>query len=403
MLYFSELKGKKVVTEDRIYVGKLVDLIFLVTENPLITKIVLNSPKKEKLIVPVGYLIKFNGEIILSKNYRTLDLTENELYVDINVVDKQIIDIKGSKIVRVNDIAIQEKPSLYIAGVDIGILGILRWLKLERLMVNLLKMFGQSLSPNFLSWADIQPLELAHGRVMLKKEEDKLEKIRPEDLADYLEKTNIKNVTKILNILDEDFAAEVIGNLNVNYQTTLFRYFSPQKATKLISLIDPDEAVDILFTINRKKREQIISLLDEEKRKKIEYLLDLSKTPIGGLITSEYIEVDSELTVKKVIDLIKTETTDFSFLDYIYVINKNKQLIGVFNLHEMILQKLDTQVYKFMRPDVVVVHLTTPEEIAIKKLLKYRLNALPIIDRDKKMVGVIALDDIAEHILEKYK
>lgn len=401
MIYFSELKNKSIVTEDGIKIGKLRDFIFLATDKPTVTKLVVEQPSRETFIIPIQHLVKIRSRaVVIQKKYQTSQLSENELYVEKNLLDKQIIDIKGSKIVRVNDIAIQDKPTFYVAGVDIGILGILRWFRLEQQIQKMFSRIGVKISPNFLSWVDIQPLELARGRVQLKTELEKLEKIRAEDLADYLEQTNVKNITKILNVLDEEFAAEVIGNLNINYQTALFRHFSDNKTSKVLSLIDPDDAVDILLTFSPKKRETIVKLFSEEKRNEIEYLLSLSKTPIGEIITSEYLAVPPDDTVRQIVDKIRKETSDFSFMNYVYVVNKTQQLIGVINLHELLMQQQDTQAYKFMVQDVVVVHLTTPEDIAIKKMLKYDLQALPVIDKDKKLLGIITVDDISEFMLE---
>lgn len=401
MIYFSELKNSTVHTEDGVYVGKIKDLIFLATDKPTVTKVVLKTSMNNHLVVPVEYITKWESTPIVNKKYQSSSLEENELYVEKNLLDKQIIDIKGNKVVRVNDIAIQNKPVLYVAGVDIGVLGILRWLSLEEPIRKGLRVLGLRISPNFLSWADIQPLELSRGKVILKTEQDKLEKIRAEDLADYLEKINVKNITKILNILDEEFAAEVIGNLNINYQNALFNQFTDKKAAKVISLIDPDESVDILLTFSHKKQEQIIANLEPAKKKELLYLLSLSKTPIGEIITSEFITVHPQDTVKHILEIIRKTTGDFSMFLYVYVVNNQNQLIGVINLHELIMKTPETQAYKFMVQDVVVIHLTTPEEIAIKKMLKYQLQALPVIDKEKHILGIVTLDDISEFILER--
>ncbi len=403
MIYFSEIKGRKIITEDQIEAGVLEDIIFKASEKPLLTKLVIRGLSKNKLVVPLHYLIKINNVLTIKKNYTTVGLDENELYLMKNLLDKQIIDLKGSKIVRVNDIAIQDKGELCVVGVDVGVLGILRWLKMEKLINKFFEYFKIKPTSNFLSWADVQPLELARGSVKLKIREEKLKKVRPEDLADYLEKTNIDNVRKILKILDEKQAVEVLGNLNLNYQLALFRHYRPEKAAHLLSFIDPDEAVDVLLALPRKKRETIIENLPENEKKEINHLLRFSTTPMGNLMTSEYLTVPSDALVKEAIDKIKKETTDFSFLYAIYVLNKNDQLVGVFNPHELLLQELDTPVYKFMIQNVIIVHLTTPVEIAAKKILKYRLNALPVIDENKKLLGIITFDDLTDLLLEKMK
>lgn len=118
-------------------------------------------------------------------------------------------------------------------------------------------------------------------------------------------------------------------------------------------------------------------------------------------MTTEYLVVNTQMTVREVIEKIKKETTDFSFLNYVYVVNNNFELVGVFNLHELLLENLDTPVYKFMVQNLIVVHLSTPEEIVFKKMLKYKIYALPVIDEKRRILGIITLDDISEDLLKK--
>lgn len=403
MIYFSELKGKKILSEDKIPVGVLEDLIFLSSESPNVTKLVVRSNLENKLVIPIEYLVKINQEIIIEKKYQVSELQANELFILKNLLDKQIIDLVGNKVVRVNDIAFQDKDGFYVTGVDIGILGVLRWFKVADLVTKIFSIFGLRIKPVFLSWADIQPLELARGHVMLKKREEKLTRIKAEDLADYLEKTNIVNIGKILKILDERKAGEVIGNLNLNFRVTLFRHFKPEKSATLLNHIDPDDAVDILLTLSKRRQEEIMKYLSDKKKKELNYLMGLATTPIGELLTTEFIKIKPEITVREVVDEIKKETVDFTFLNTVYVVNEKDQLVGVFNLHELLLQDQDTPVYKFMVQHVIVVHLTTPVEIAVKKILKYRLNALPVIDENKKLLGIITFDDLTGLMLGKMK
>ncbi len=399
MIYFSELKGRKVVTEDDVQIGVLEDIIFLASENPSITKIVVRDTKNERLIIPKLYVEKFNSVIAVAKEYSVVALDENELHLVKNLLDKQIIDLKGNKVVRVNDVAIQEKGPLYIAGVDIGILGILRWLRLEKPIYQLLTLFKIRLRSEFLSWGDIQPLELVHGEVKLRKIEEKLHRIRPEDLADYLEKTNIVNVRKFFKILDEKNVVEVISHLNLNYRASLFRHYKPQKAARLLSLIDPNDAVDILLTLSSSKKQQIMDMLPEDKQREYAHLIHYSTTQIGGLLTSEYITVNPTLHVREVINAIRKDTADFFYLPYVYVVNEKKEVIGVFNLHELLLQNdVETPVYRFMIQDVIVGHISTPAEIIFNKLVKYRISVLPIIDENKRIIGVVYLTDIVRLI-----
>lgn len=404
MLYFSEIVNKKIFTEDNLMVGRFEDLIFLATDNPIVTKIVIRDINGQKIIVSTDYLKKINHHVLIEKEFLASYLEENELYLVKNLLDKQIIDIKGNKVVRVNDVALKYEEKFSLAGVDVGIMGLLRRLRIagDR-PYKLLRFLNIKLTSEFLSWGDIQPLELIRGHVKLKKREEKLEKVRPEDLADYLEKTNVINARKFLKILDTEKAAEVISNLNISYQTALFKNFHIEKAAKLISFIDPDEAVDVLLTLSKKKRDEILEKVNEKTKKQIIRLLSLSNSRIGSLITTEFLTVDPDETVRRVIDKIRKETADFATLDYVFVVNKQNELVGVFSLQELLMQDLDSPIYKFMIQNIIVIHLTTPEEIVVKKMIKYKLYALPVINDQKHIEGIITIDDLNQYILNKFK
>jgi len=402
MIYFSQVLNKKVLTEDGIEVGKLDDLVFLSKEAPIVTKLLIKTKNKKRL-VSIDFLVKITKEIFIKKNYEETSLADNELYILRNLLDKQIIDITGNKVVRVNDVVLQkEKNQWYVLGVDVGVLGILRRLGLSELGEKVMGILKIRLSSQFLSWAEIQPLELSRGEVRLKKEEKKLKKLRPEDLADYLEETGLSNIQKIIPLLNKNMAAKVIADLNINYQIGLFQRMTPKKAVSILELIDSDEVVDILFFLSKKRREAILSLLSKEKQKEVKYLLSVHKSgEIGDYLSLEYLLVSSSKTVLEVKNLIKKETTDFYFLPYIYVVNEKKQLIGVFSLHELLLQEDTTFVYKFMNQNLITIYLTTPVDIALRKMIKYKLSALPVIDKEKKFLGILTFDDLSEKLYER--
>lgn len=411
MLYFSEIEGKKVYTDDEILIGHVDDCIFTATGEPHITKLVLTSNISARLIVTAQSIKKIGHRILLHKAYEIAELQENELYIKRNLLDKQIIDLKGNKVVRVNDVAIQNKAvlspeetyelELIVMGVDIGAMGILRRLGIERFATFIYSIFREKITSDFLPWGEIQPLELARGTVQLKREEEKLENLRPEDLADYLEKTNEKNIRKFLKILDSDVALKVISNLAIAYQKDLFQHWRPEKAASLMSKLEDDTAVDILLVLSKRKRDEIIAKLDEHKRKTLTNLLSLSKTPIGRRLYSEYLTAKPEQTVRQVIGMIKTKTTDFTFFHNVYVVNEKGILVGVFSLHELLLQDLDTPIYRFMLQNIVEVNLSTPVELVINKMLKYRLSSMPVVTKDRHLQGIITLDDIVDVIRSK--
>ncbi len=409
MLYFSELDKKKVVTTDGIFIGYLDDIIFLLDNKPKVTKIVVDF-HGQKTIINADAVHKFNSIVRIAKFYTQAELAENELFVKRNILDKQVIDISGNKIVRANDVIIHEQINLsshlyecYISGVDIGLIGILRRLHVESTMTKVIHFFGVNLISNFLSWADIQPLDLARGSIRVKKEETKLQNMRPEDLADHLEQTNELNIKKFLRLLDKDFAAEVISNLNINYQRDLFKNWKSEKAAEIIEKLDTDVGADILFTLAKKKREEILTFISEKKRVILQSLLSITRTHISKRISSEYIVAEPTETPRDVFKKLRKTAYEYESLDYVYVLNQKRQLIGACNLLELLQQDENTPLYKFMSQNLIEGYLKTPLEMIVYKIIKYRLHALPIVDANKQLLGIIPFDNISDIIESKFK
>lgn len=396
MLYLSELIHKPVVNAEKKTIGTLTDLVFVASQIPYITKLQVKNHTGTHLY-PISAVKDVNGGIFLD-TATTVPLGENEVYVVQNLLDQQIIDIKGRNIVRVNDVIIAEKPSYAISGIDIGLSGILRWFNLEKPLMRLLH---TNLPQKVLPWAEIQPLELSRGTVVLNKEEDKLKAIAPEDLADYLEKTTIQNAIKILSLVNKETASEVIQNLNINFQTQIFRHMNDEEAAQIVTFADPDEAADLLLIVSDGKQKRILAQLSEHKRKELSYLLSHTNTAIGDLMTTEFLTFQPEDEVRTIMDRIKKETRGFASLPYGYVVNKKEELIGIFSMHELLLQAPETQAVKFMTQNVIVIHITTPINIAIKRILKFAIRAVPVIDHNRKILGIVTFDDLIEPILKK--
>ena len=202
-------------------------------------------------------------------------------------------------------------------------------------------------------------------------------------------------------MLDDAYAADVIEDLNVNYQTALFKRFPDEQAIKLIDILEPDEAVDILLTLPKEKRIEILDGLEKKKRDDLKELMKYSRTSVGKMLNSEFISVSSEATASEALSTIKEKLSESPFSSYIYAHNNQGHLVGVMKLSDLLVQEGDTQLFKFMEQDVVVSHLTTPQEIALKRMLKYKLYALPIIEDSKKMLGVVTFDDMIEDVERK--
>lgn len=398
MLYFSELLNKPVYNDKVIQIGFLKDLIFRPSEVPSITKIAIETLSKEQQILPYSDLKKINGNVTVNYEYQKTHQSDDELSIAKNLLDRQVIDLTGDKVVRINDIYISETPNLYISGIDVSIWGILRRLGLLRQVVNFLHNLKIPAHMEALAWGEIQNLELEQGKIQMKVKEDRLAKIRPEDLADHLQSTNISNIKIFLQKLNLEKAAEVFASLTSAHQLALIRQFKPDLAAHLITLLDPDEATDILLSVSEIRRKSILDSLTPEKKEEISHLLHHSSTPMGELMTTEFLQVASSLTAKEVINEIKQKTTEYACLYTVYGVNEKNQLVGVFSLHELLMQPPDSPVFRFMVQNPITLNLATPSKIALNRLLRYNLSSLPVIDHQKHILGMVTLDDLRDEL-----
>lgn len=399
-MYFSEMYNKKVLTQEGNVLGRLKDVLFLPVETPLLTKIVVKG--KNTHIIAIHSVRKFNGKGIYLNDFTDGVRDDNEISLYDNLQNQQIVDLQGSKLIRVNDVVINTTPQYAVSGIDVGFRGILRWLFFGRMFEDFVRNLPLTKSSEFIPWSEIQPKELTNGRIVLKKAQEQLKKMFPEDLADDLEKTTITNALNILKVMDKEMSAKVIADLKLNYQEEVLNRFPPEKSAEILSIIDPDEAVDVLLAMDPKKKNEILSKMKKDVRTDLEQLLSHAKTPVGHLMTSDFLAVNSDSTVKETLEAVKKEAEDFSEIFYIYVKNKQDQVVGVINLSELLTQKPDTQLFRIMNQNLVLGRLTTPKEIVANKLLKYHLYAMPIVNENKSLLGIVSLQDIAEDLLKEH-
>jgi magnesium transporter len=395
MLYFSELRGKTILAGD-LFIGTLDDVVFQVSPAAVVTKLFVKKQSGQKFFLPYSAVDRIGGRIHVDANFAPTELEENELFVGKNINDQQIIDINGSNIVRVNDVVFIQQPQLHISGVDIGALGVLRWFGLEDIVSKVSRLTGREIIPKFLAWTDVAPVELARGKVVMKQSDTKLKRLKPEDLAGHLDTMSIRNVKRIINMFEDVYAAEVFSNLSVWSQTSLLRSFLPAKSASIISQLETSEAVDALITLRRSEKDKIINLLERHQQHEIKRLMGLAKTPVGHVVSNQFLTVKPQDTAGTILNKVRAARNDIDDIRYVYVVNNENQLIGIFTLYELIIQKSDVSAYKFMIQNPIVVQLSTPKELVLRRMQKYNLNSVPVVTEKRHMLGIVDLLDILD-------
>lgn len=395
MLYFSELRGKTILAGE-LFIGNLDDVVFQVSPAAVVTKLFVKKPNGQKFFLPYSAVDRIGNSIHVDANYAPTELEENELFVGKNINDQQIIDINGSNIVRVNDVVFIQQPHLHISGVDVGALGLLRWFGLEEIVSKLSRLVGREMIPKFLAWTDVAPVELARGKVVMKQSDTKLKRLKPEDLAGHLDTMSIRNVKRIITLFEDTYAAEVFSNLSVWSQTSLLRSFPPPKSALIVSKLETSEAVDALITLRRNERDKIINLLNRKQQHEVKRLMGLAKTPVGHIVSNQFLTVKPQDSVGFIINKVREARNDIADIRYVYVVNNENQLIGIFTLFELLIQKPDVSAYKFMIQNPIVVQLSTPKELVLRRMKKYNLNSIPVVTEKRHMLGIVDLLDLID-------
>jgi CBS domain-containing protein/sporulation protein YlmC with PRC-barrel domain len=403
-LFISEILKKPVLDPKGDELGRVKDFVIVKGEPlPKISSIIIER-KKGLLNLPWTVLNIFNKRIISANVYgealQPYALDEKDLLLVRDILDKQIVDVNGVKVVRVNDVKLEgyDTEAVLIA-VDVGMRGILRRLGVERGGEDLLRLFKKHLPYNLISWNYIQPFEPKLTTISLTVPRQMLSELHPADIADIISQVSHKEGATFFKDLDVDVAAEALSELKPETQVDIITGMDTDKAADIIEEMPPDEAADILSDLPVDKAKEILESIEKEEAEDIQELLSHEEDTAGGLMTNVFIAYSPETTVRKAIENFKKDAEEIEIVYYIYVIDADEKLMGVISLRDMLLADLDAKLSDIMETKLKTVTPETDEMEVAGIISKYNLVALPVVDIEGFMLGIITVDDVLDRIL----
>lgn len=399
--FFSQLQGKRIVDREGIAVGKLTDLSLKPGETLLeISRIVYTSNiLGEKVILPMSSVHSINGDIRLDMARDEIPpgkLSEKELLVTETILDKQIVDIDGLKVVRVNDVLLaQVKRSFCLVAVDVGFKGILRRLGLCSLSRGLLDRLPDHIIP----WSYIDPLDPSLRRIHLKISRKTINDLHPADIADILEELNNKDRLLILDSLGEETAAETMEEMDPEVQATVVKQMDSDDVADILENMNPDDAADLLGIMPEDKASEVLDLMNQEEAEEVKELMSYGDRSAGSLMTTEYIAVPSECSVADIFSRLRMSGQETDMIYYIYVLNSEEQLLGVLSLRDLLLADPSQKAEDVMKKDIISVLPTSSVEEVTNLLSKYDLLSVPVVDQSSKILGIVTFDDALDDII----
>lgn len=403
-LFLSEILKKPILDPRGDEVGRLRDIIIAKSEYlPKVTEIIVER-RKDMYRIPWDDLDLFNKRIISAKAYSDdlipYDMNAGDLLAVRDILDKQIVDVNGVKVVRVNDIKLEgyESEAVLIA-VDVGIRGILRRLGMERKGEDILRMARVTLPNNLISWNYLQPLHPKLSAISLTVPRQMLSELHPADIADIISRVSHHEGAAFLKNLDVDVAAETLSELSSETQVEIIRGMDPEKASDIIEMMAPDEAADVLGDLPAEKAKEILSHIEKEEAEDIQELLGHEGDTAGGLMTNEFIAYHPGISVRDTIERFRKDTSEIETVYYIYLIDEGERLIGVVSLRDLLLADPATSVSDIMETKIKTVTPGTDEKVVAGIISKYNLVALPVVDSNGILLGIVTVDDILDRIL----
>ncbi|TMG50360.1 MAG: magnesium transporter [Chloroflexi bacterium] len=411
MPYLSEIQHRRVIEPNGNEVGKLADIAVVPQgQFPAAQWAILSTPSGEK-VVRWGDLAQEIGHLRLRNRLETTpdaQLPPEALRLARDLLDKQIVDTHGAKVVRVNDLQLSEVDGqLRLVGADVGLRGLLRRVGAETVAERVAGLAGRRLPRGIIPWHLVEPLEAAHdapaktAAVRLTIPHAKLALLHPADIADIVEEMTADERIAVFQQLDLETAAEALQEVEPEMQAAIVTDLPEERAADILEEMDPDEAADLLQDLSEERRDELVELMDKEEAKDVEELLTHPEDSAGGIMTTDFVALPREFTAAQAIDELRAKKPDPQLTYYLYVVDAEGKLEGVLSLRDLVVAAPETKVSDIMDPNVLKVDAETPKEEVAALIAKYDLLGLPVVDARKKLLGTVTVDDVVELMLPR--
>ena len=405
MAFVSELIGKVVTDVDGERVGTLKDLLAVMlvkNTHPQITSIVVKGRSADRIISIEDVAVLIAPGIPLKvrlENLRPHSPTEDDLWLIRDVLDKQIIDMNGVRVVRVNDLEITRvNDSFFVSNVDIGGAGLLRRLGLGALARRTSARTSQSRGSGVISWDDVELL--GNDQPMrLKVTGDKLAELHPADLAEIISDLNRAESREFLDNLDVKMVADALEEVEPEFQASLIEEMTNEKVADVLEEMAPDEAADLLAELPEDRSQELLKLMEDEEAEDVRELLTYPEELAGGIMNTEFISVRADWTAAETLDYLRHTAHEAETIYYLYVVDEGEHLQGVLSLRDLVLIALEKKISEFMQDRVITVRLLDSQDDCAQLVSKYNLLAVPVVDDDNVIHGIVTADDALDKMI----
>lgn len=403
--FLSDLLQKKVISASGRVLGRVWDLVVdLDLPEPEVMKLVFRPSllSRRRSCVPWKAVSDVLPKVItLQPNaeppQEMVEGESSEILLRDYLLDKQIVDIHGAKVERVNDLQfLRENGKLLLVQVDVGVRGLLRRLGWERGVVRFAEwFFDYAPKDRFISWSFVQPLA-DPDRLRLEISQDRLASLHPADLADIIEDMDVHERAAVVESFREEVIADALEEIDPKVQVSIITSIEPERAADIIEEMSPDEAADLIQDLPGETAHGILQELDDEYEKKVRGLLVHEEDEAGGLMSTQFMALPPTSTIVDALAYIKRHADEMDVIYYIYVVDDESRLLGVTNLKELLSNEIFTPLERIMTTRLITANPNDEAEHLSGMFGKYGFRAIPVVDAANRIIGVVRFKALLE-------
>ncbi|HEY1337517.1 MAG TPA: CBS domain-containing protein [Bryobacteraceae bacterium] len=409
LLYFTELLGLPILDTRGRRIGRVKDAAIV----PLV-----HPARIDRFLVGGAYAwFTIRYDQVRSIDWRKgIQLSEEQLTpyhddeymlrIGRDLLDQQIIDVTGRKVVRVNDITFDlndgARNNLYVLEVDIGVRSIFRRVLQGLLPRAWIRRLQQAIPPNSIRWEFCNVVEPdPQRRLRLNISYRKLEDLHPADLADIVEDLGPAEREAIFETIDSEVAADALSEVDPKMQASILESLEPEKAADIVEEMSPDEAADVLSELEEETSEEILDEMDSAPKTEVRELLEFEEDTAGGMMNTEFVFLHDNASVMDALSALRGNEDLLESLNAVFLVDQDERLTAAIPLARLFVASGGAKLKELAAETLIQVNVDEKQDRVTELFDKYNLLTLPVVDEDGKLAGVITADDIISVLRQK--
>jgi CBS domain-containing protein len=399
----SDLLGAPVTDASGAVAGRVREVALCPQEDATRIALLVVTTRSGVRVLTPAQILGINGDVrtrVAASEWAAFTGPEGYFLLDRDLLDQQIIDINGRKVVRVNDVEITPESVndvyiLKITAVDVGVRGFVRRILKGMVPGVALRSLTNQIPPRLIPWDFVDLIETDPARrVKLKISHDRLGKLHPADIADIVKDLSPAEREAVFETLDEEVAAETLEEVEPKLQRSIVESLDEDRAADIVEEMDPDAAADLLGDLTEEKSDAILEEMEQEQREEVEELLEHHENTAAGRMNTEYLALSAEASAQNAIEALRMFEGDVSSVVTVYLVDLDWKLVGAVPLQNVVLANPDTKLAGIVAEPLVFCKEDAREPEFTELFDKYNLLSLPVLDEEGKLAGVITADDV---------